>query len=417
MGIKGLNAFLKEKCPNTFVSIPYTYFKGKRIAVDSHNVLRKLMSRAHKEVVLQTDVPTQELDRDEIIKRWVFHTKNEVVKWLSYGATLIFVFDGAYMKEKSATQEKRRAVKNKSIEKARVKKEEILSIDILDRTPAMTTDMRKLLQNLAYITSDEMEYIRGILSGIGLPCIIAESDGEQLCAMLALEGKVHVAYSRDTDLLAYGCPITINEDAGYCINPKTKESELSVKCSVFIPILKELKITYPTFLDLCIMSGCDYNSNIFRVGIKTAYKMLLSCKRIEDLPDKYSERKSILNHEFCRKIFKCVPSECCSQDKIILDVNKDLSEARDRLSVYGVNDWIVDFKSLYSKLPQPSHKYIMRKPSLARSCIRLKVKDDCSGNVVAFNNLKSSPKYNRRAIKSINSDMCRKLREKRRLRI
>ncbi len=51
MGIKSLNPFLKEKCPEAFKDLPYSYFRGKRVAVDSDNVLRKLMSRAHKEVV------------------------------------------------------------------------------------------------------------------------------------------------------------------------------------------------------------------------------------------------------------------------------------------------------------------------------------------------------------------------------
>ena len=56
MGISSLNPFLREKCPEAFKDLPYSYFRGKRVAVDSDNVLRKLMSRSHKEIVNKTDV-------------------------------------------------------------------------------------------------------------------------------------------------------------------------------------------------------------------------------------------------------------------------------------------------------------------------------------------------------------------------
>ena len=56
MGIKSLNAFLKKSCPECFVNIPYNYFRGKRIAIDSDNLLMRFKSRAHKEIVDKTDV-------------------------------------------------------------------------------------------------------------------------------------------------------------------------------------------------------------------------------------------------------------------------------------------------------------------------------------------------------------------------
>jgi hypothetical protein len=109
MGIKNLNQFLKEKCPEAFKDIPYSYFKGKRVAVDSDNVLRKLMARAHKEIVNQTDVCSKEPDRKQILERWLYHVREEINKFLKYGITLIFVFDGSYIDEKSETQREKRS--------------------------------------------------------------------------------------------------------------------------------------------------------------------------------------------------------------------------------------------------------------------------------------------------------------------
>ena len=80
MTIKGLNNFLKKYCPQAFVKLVNSYFKGKRIAIDSDQILRRLMSRAHKEIVDKTDVVIMEPDRDDIIKRGLYHVKNLVIK-------------------------------------------------------------------------------------------------------------------------------------------------------------------------------------------------------------------------------------------------------------------------------------------------------------------------------------------------
>jgi len=101
MGILRLNPFLKKICPDAYMDVPYSFFRGKRLAVDSDNVLHKFMSRSHKEIVNITDVSIEDIDRDKVIQRWIKHTRNFVNSWLNYGVTLIFVFDGAYIDEKS----------------------------------------------------------------------------------------------------------------------------------------------------------------------------------------------------------------------------------------------------------------------------------------------------------------------------
>ena len=194
MGISNLNQYLKKECPEAFKDIPYSYFKGKRIAVDSDNILRKLMSRAHKEVVNVTNVCVEEPDRKLILERWFGHVKDEIVKFLKYGITLIFVFDGAYIDEKSDTQLKRRAEKEKRVKEASELKAKIMELDELERTPQMITELRKKMHHLGTIKPDEKKLISDILSQIGFPVLYATGEGEKLCVMLAIEGKVSAAY-------------------------------------------------------------------------------------------------------------------------------------------------------------------------------------------------------------------------------
>ncbi len=342
------------------------------------------MSRAHKEIVDKTDVAVVEPNRNSIISRWTFHVKNYVFDLLKAGITPIFIFDGKYINEKSQTQEKRRAEKNKRINEAEELKKKLLSVDPLERTPDMITSLRKKMHHLGYLHSDEKEVIIGILSAIGIPVLRATGEGEQLCAMLCVEGKVDMTQSRDTDLIAFGCPLNITEPGGYIHNPETNQMEESYKCTIFKPILSSLNMEYSTFLDLCIMSGCDFNSNIFKVGIVRSYNLLTTCKSIDNLPEKYD--KQCLNHIRCREIFSSFSSEEICQDEIILNIDTDLSESRDRLEMYNAEDWLSDISFLYKNLSIPSKNRIIRKPSLARSRVNLNIKKDTTPRQ------KSSPK-------------------------
>lgn len=392
MGITGLNEFLRKKCPQSFIELPLTYFRGKRIAIDSDNVLRRFMSRAHKEIVNKTDVSVMEPDRDEIIKKWIYHVKNFVLELLGVGATPIFIFDGKYIDEKSETQEKRKADKKKAIDNAEAMKMEVMKLDELERTPAMVTALRKKMEHLGFLTSDEKEMMMGILSAVGIPVHKATGEGEQLCAMLCIEGKVDAVYSRDTDLVAFGCPLTINEPAGYVYNPVSRRVEESVKCTIFRPILSALDMSYETFRDLCIMSGCDFNNNIPHLGVGKSYNILKACGTIDLLPaklhtrskcvihdkckaitEKYADQTECLNYVRCREIMGRYLSDTISQDEIVLNIDTNLIDARDRLEMYGAEDWLSDVVSLYKSLPVPSNVFVAKVPTLSRSTLRLNI--------------------------------------------
>lgn len=394
MGIKGLNAFLRAKTPNAFVELPNSYFRGKRIAIDSDNILRRLMSRAHKEIVNRTDVTVREPDRDEIIKRWFYHTKNFIADWLRVGATPIFVFDGKYIPSKAKTQQKRRADRQKTADAAEDYKIKVMELDELERTQDMLIELRKKMQNLSSLSKDEKEMMMCILSAIGIPVLVAEGEGEKLCAMLCIEGRVDAVYSRDTDLVAFGCPLTINEPSGFMYNPDTKEAEDSHKCTLFKPVLSGLNLEYETFVELCIMAGCDFNDNIPHLSVSKAYDLLVKCNSIDNLPQKYHKRATCnnsrhgtcqrvkeafedqvdcLNHEECRDIFSHKPSESICQDEIVLDIDTDLTDSRDILEMYMAEDWLTDIVPLYRNIIRPGNNVVPKPPSLSSSRLKLNV--------------------------------------------
>jgi len=384
MGIKTLNKFLKEKCPEAFKDLPYSYFRGKRVAIDSDNVLRKLMSRAHKEIVNQTDVCVSEPDRKKIVDRWLHHIKEEIIKFLRFGITPVFVFDGSYIDEKSETQNKRREAKKKMIQNAEDEKKKVLKVDELERTPQMVTELRKKMHHLGNIKPEEKEMICEILKSLGFPVLFATEEGEKLCAMLCIEGYIDAVYSRDTDVVAMGCPISFSEEAGWIHNPQTGKSEMAVKCTIFHPILESLKMEYSTFLDLCIMSGCDFNSNIRLIGCVKAYKLLLECKSIDNLPEKIKDKVPILNHIRCREIFGRQSAKTICKSDISIDIDLNVlnnSKNFENFEKYGIQDWVSELKIYYNMFPETNKVFIERPPSYKKSTLKLKVISEDENNV------------------------------------
>jgi len=379
MGINGFNPFLKKKCPQAFVELPYSYFRGKRVAVDSDNVFFKIKARSYKAVVNKTDVCVEDPDPKQVFTLTKSYILEEIIKFRAFGIILIFVFDGKYIDEKSATQQKRREAKQKQIKAAEDLRQQILEYDELERTPSMVTSLRKKMHHLAKgLTPEEKEEIVSLLKAMGIPVLFATEEGEKLCASLCIEGYVQAVYSRDTDILAMGCPLSFSEEAGWIHNPKIGRTERGLKCVYFAPVLQALEMDYKTFLDLCIMGGCDFNSNMPGLALTNAFKALKKCDGgIDDLPEIYDEKKQILNHVRCREIFAKQDSKdiCQETDRPIgsilnmqppkLQLAKNYDEAL---------EWLTEIQGYV--LPEPSTIRYEKPPSLASSKLRLCMKGD-----------------------------------------
>jgi 5'-3' exonuclease len=349
MGIDGLNPFLKEKCPDNFFQMTSSMLHGKRMVLDAESLLRRFMSSAHKAVVNMTDVTLHEPDREEIVKLWFTRTREFFVGLLKSGITPVVIFDGAYSQDKAATQKKRQESKQKKKDDAAKCKAEILALDILERTPAMVTKLRKHMANLSYIAREDKDTMINVLRAVGIPCLVATGEAEKLCAMLCREGKATVAYSKDTDLIAYGCPIAITDFGQYMYNPTTRSNDELFECTRFDGLLDGLGMTYATFVDFCIILGCDYNNRIKYFGPGKAYPILVDCKCIEGLPTKFHDRLHILNYEKCRGHFTYVPSGEICQGDLILSIDTTLENARDVLEMYSQDVWLSQIVPIYAK--------------------------------------------------------------------
>lgn len=124
------------------------------------------------------------------------------------------------------------------------------------------------------ITPQMKEDAMKMLELMGVPVIQAPCEAEAQCAALCKAGKVFATVTEDMDALTFGTCVLIRG-----VNAK-KEPVTEIN---FEEALKGLGFTYPEFVDLCILCGCDYTGNIDGIGPIKAYNLIKDHHNIENV--------------------------------------------------------------------------------------------------------------------------------------
>ena len=328
MGIDKLFDFLRRF---NDLEVPYFVdsFKGHRIAIDGHAYGYRVFNGAHSGVVNRTNVFEMDVDRSDVRREWYRLTLKFIQFWADEGVTPVFVFDGGAPPEKTKTKAKRISDVQKA-EQAFLD----LKAEKIPPNPQRLKRARTLICESSSISKAELAHYIDFISGMGLPCFSSTTEAEKMCSMLAIEGKVVGVYSTDSDTLTHGCPLLLTSNR--CEPYYTKDG---IKHSTVIGfelsnVLKEIKMDYKSFLDLCIMAKCDYNreeakTSGNRLGIQTSYKYLQQYGNYETiiiyLRNKYNFE--VLNRQRCLELFSITPSidlMPIDQKELILDFDREV---------------------------------------------------------------------------------------------
>lgn len=114
------------------------------------------------------------------------------------GIKPLYVFDGAPPKLKSGELAKRFARKNEANEQHEEAKE-----------TGTAEEVEKFSRRTVRVTREHNEECRRLLKLMGVPYIIAPTEAEAQCAVLARAGKVYAAASEDMDTLCFNAPILL----------------------------------------------------------------------------------------------------------------------------------------------------------------------------------------------------------------
>jgi len=253
MGIKYLNRFLREKCPESITHIEFSELSGKKIAIDISIYLYKYEA-------------TDSLLENIYLMLATFR---------HYNIIPVFIFDGKPPEEKKELLKKRKEDKitaQTEYNELKAKLETIGNNVKEEDKLEIITEMNALKKQFTTINRAKINKVKELIRAYGATYYDAPGEADALCAMLVITNKVWACLSEDMDLFVYGC----NKVLRYMSLSKHNAIIYYTK-----GIIDELDITQKEFKDICVLSGTDYNTSINNVSsnnINSVYSLFSKYK-------------------------------------------------------------------------------------------------------------------------------------------
>ena len=230
MGIKYLNRFLRENCPESIGHIKLEELSGKKIAIDISIYLYKY-------------------EADNVLLENMYLM---LATFRHHDIIPVFIFDGKPPAAKKELLQKRRD------DKLTAQNEYDELKDKLDNTNTNNSEeaqeivlaMNLLKKQFVSISRDKINKVKDLIRAYGATYYDAPGEADALCAMLVITKRVWACLSEDMDLFVYGC----NRVLRYLSLTNHNAIIYYTK-----GILRELNMSQKEFKDVCVLSGTDYN--------------------------------------------------------------------------------------------------------------------------------------------------------------
>lgn len=365
MGIEDFSVFLKDRAPNCYSELPLEAFRGKRLAVDMHNLIYQMVSVSTNDV-LYVFKGTSEVDQSTIERLATDKILNRLEVFLSYGATPVCVFDGKSHPLKSRPGNKRAKNRETLRMKLQAAHDQLFGVDPLLRTQALIENYRKYRKQAVEVSQTFIAQIKEVLSTAGFPVVLAESfklitnDAEGICASLCLSGNdyCHAGVTEDSDFHVYGGNVQIVE-----IYQKKVEGDVEyfAKVRSLEHILAQSGLTFVQFRDLCIMLGTDFNDRIPGVGPKTCWDRLVQWGGVQGWARADPSVLTRLNYHQVLDIFNSTLTKI-NIDPPLFNLSLLKERGRDVFDAYGLKDHT---NYLFDLVSQLGELRVEKSPALA----------------------------------------------------
>jgi len=239
--------------------IDFPHLKGKKVAVDSFNVLYQFLA-----TIRQRD-GTLLKDSQGRVTSHLIGLFTRTANLMQKGIKPAFVFDGEPPALKQKERARRRAVKEEAM-KAYEKAKKAGAIE----------EMRKYASRTSVLNAEMIKESKELIKALGLPVIQAKSEGEAQVAYIVNEGKAYAGISEDYDSLLYGIKNLIKN---LTVSGKRKlgATYITIKPKIinFSENINNLGIDKEQLIVLAMLVGTDYNpGGVKGIGPKTALKLV-----------------------------------------------------------------------------------------------------------------------------------------------
>jgi flap endonuclease-1 len=310
MGIKGLNKLINQFASSAISQKHISEFSGSKVAIDSEILIHKYRSMDSK-------------------NSHIFGFINNVFWHLENGIVPIYVFDGCPTAAKQANALTKRftykeqisrkveELENKFVEQLdnidKLESKDSTESNILNPEINDTLDqLFKIQRKMTFMTvgKNHRSECKYLLKLMGIPFIVANDDAEAFCVTLQRKGIADYVYTEDTDIIPYFIASLESSENKKLNSVKIlRKGYLNYMVTVIDvnEILTKMALEPKSFIDMCILSGCDFCTTISKIGPMKAYVYMQKYKSIENLknvvclPDdfKYQDARDIFfkNHD------------------------------------------------------------------------------------------------------------------------
>ncbi|GLT70298.1 hypothetical protein SLA2020_423880 [Shorea laevis] len=285
MGIKGLTKLLADNAPKAMKEQKFESYFGRKIAIDASMSIYQFLIVVGRS---GTEMLTNEAGEVTSHLQGMF---TRTIRLLEAGMKPVYVFDG-----------KPPDLKRQELAK-RYSKRADASEDLAEAVETGNKeDIEKFSKRTVKVTKQHNEDCKRLLRLMGVPVIEAPSEAEAQCAALCKSGNAYAVASEDMDSLTFGAPRFLR----HLMDPSSRK--VPVMEFEVAKILEELNLTMDQFIDLCILSGCDYCDSIRGIGGQTALKLIRQHGSIENILENINKERYHIPDDWpyqeARQLFK-----------------------------------------------------------------------------------------------------------------
>ena len=277
MGIKGLNKLINQYAMTAVSQKHISEFCGSKVAIDSEILVHKYRSMDSK-------------------NSHIFGFISNIFWHLENGIIPIYVFDGCPNVAKQVNVLSKRFNYREQIGRKMEELENkfVEQLDNIDKYPSEDLELNpeinetldqllKIQRKMTFMTvgKNHRNECKYLLKLMGIPFIVANEDAEAFCVTLQKKGIADYVYTEDTDIIPYFIA-SITDQKPIKILRKGYISSMVTVIDVN-EILRKMNLSPKSFVDMCILSGCDFCTTISKIGPAKAYIYMLKYHSIENL--------------------------------------------------------------------------------------------------------------------------------------
>jgi flap endonuclease-1 len=331
MGIKGLTQLIKANAPDAIETINLHKLSGKKVAVDASLFMYKML------INMRTNNQSYLTSKDGKVVSHITGIFYKTANYLAVDVTPIYVFDGKPPENKGNVIKERH-------EKVACAKQAMTNENLTEE------QKNNLEKKTVRLTKTHVDDIKQLLDLMGVSYVQAHGEAEAYASEMCRQGLVDYVVTEDMDTLSFNCPQMIR----CCLDKSIKRSDI-ISVIHLDKVLAGFELTYEQFVDLCILCGCDYCTNIPRVGNKTAFNLIKKHKTIEAIlptlkhvPDNYET-----NYRESRRLFTMYQDTLDMQQLSIHHSDRRLDE----LQNYLIHTCSMSDKRVQNTIKKIQHGY------------------------------------------------------------